>query len=406
MGSERPRMESTLRDWQKEALKEWITAGKKGTAKAATGVGKTLLGIASMEKIGTISYGKDGVLIAVPTIFLQKQWKKELIKEGYNEEDIGFLGGGEEELERPILIGVVNSLRKFAFKKKHLILDEVHRYGSEQNFKFIANGSFDNILGFSATPEREDGKHEKLLEIAPMFYDIDQKTGVDAGILSPFDLVNIGVEFSPDKTKEYERLDRYIRTNISAYGGFGNIRGACSRGDTIASDTLKAISQRRQMLLKADIKVDVVPRIIGGESTYDHIPKTLVFCEYIEMSEKVKDELEEHGYMVAIYHSGMNGKKREQILEDFKSDKYDIMITAKCLDEGVDVPDCELGIILGGSKIERQMIQRLGRILRHRPGKKAKMYQVYIMGTKDVDWLNSRSADLAKAAEKVTWETM
>ena len=74
--------------------------------------------------------------------------------------------------------------------------------------------------------------------------------------------------------------------------------------------------------------------------------------------------------------------------------------------EGVDVPDCELGIILGGTKIKRQMIQRLGRILRNRPGKMARMYQVYIDGTKDLEWLNKRSTELANAAAKVTWRSV
>jgi len=399
-------MKSTLRDWQKEALEGWVNISMKGTAKAATGVGKTILGIAAMEKVGIKGSGADGILIAVPTIFLQKQWAKEILKEGVAEESqIGFVGDGHDDLTKPITIGVVNSLRNLAVKKRLVVLDEVHRYGSYHNFRFIMNGSFDNILGFSATPERDDGGHEDLLRMAPMFYDIDQKDGVSAGILSPFELINVGIKLSAEEREEYTGLDNFVRANMRAYGGFNGVKSACYRGDKNAADVMRAISARRQLLLKARSKVQTAPYIVSEESN-GSVPKTLVFCEYIAMAENVKEEMEKFGFPTAIYHSGMKSKEREQMLEDFKADKYKVMVTAKCLDEGVDVPDCELGIILGGTKVKRQMIQRLGRILRHRPGKMARMYQLYINGTKDLEWMNKRSTMLQSAAEKVIWKEM
>ena len=155
--------------------------------------------------------------------------------------------------------------------------------------------------------------------------------------------------------------------------------------------------------MKSVSKIKAAPKIIVEEMTESNIPKTLVFCEYIKMADDVAEEMKKFGFPTGTYHSGMKQKEREQMLQDFKDNKLRVMVTAKCLDEGVDVPDCELGIILGGTKVKRQMVQRLGRILRYRPGKRARMYQIYIEGTIDVLWLKKRSAELQKAAAKVTW---
>jgi len=399
-------VKAQLRDWQKEALVAWQNAGKKATIKAATGMGKSILGIAAVEHVGVGAVGPQGILIAVPTIFLQKQWLKEIVKQGVaTKKQIGLVGGGNNDLTKPITIGVVNSLRDIVLQKRLLILDEVHRYGSFHNFRFIDSGSFDYVMGFSATPEREDDEHKKLLEIAPMVYDISQRDGVERKHLCPFELINVGLQFTGKEASAYLDCDGMVRDGMRMYGGFNGVRSACRYGDKNAANVLRAISRRRQLILKSERKVKAAPIIVSNESN-GHVPKTLVFCEYIEMAEMVKEEMEKFGFPSAVYHSNMNATKREEMLDGFKSGKFKVMVTAKCLDEGVDVPDCELGIILGGTKVKRQMIQRLGRILRNRPGKKARMYQLYMEGTKDIEWLNKRSTELANAADKVFWRRM
>lgn len=398
-------MKTALRDWQQEALQEWLNHNKVGTVTAATGSGKTILGVAALKHIGTISPGVDGVLIAVPTIFLQNQWKKVLLEEGFWEADIGFVGNGCMELTKPITIAVVNSIRDIVLNRKLLVLDEFHRYGSIQNFRFIDRGSFQCILGFSATPKREDGEHEKLLAIAPEIYRLGQKESVDKQYLCPFELANVGVDLTPEEAEQYIAANSTIQEAMKVFGDFESIKNSIYAGgatSTFAAAAMKAIQTRRKILLNSEAKINEAPLVVVNESN-GHVPKTLVFCEYIAMADKVAERMEKFGFPTAIYHSGIPVKKREQMLEDFKNNKYTIMVTAKALDEGVDVPDCELGIILGGTKVKRQMIQRLGRILRNRPGKKARMYQFYVRGTKDYDWLVKRSNELGKAAEKVIW---
>ena len=68
--------------------------------------------------------------------------------------------------------------------------------------------------------------------------------------------------------------------------------------------------------------------------------------------------------------------ERESFLEYFRTGKYKILVTSKVLNEGVDVPDANIGVIVSGSGSIREHVQRLGRILRARPGKKATLYEL------------------------------
>ena len=69
-------------------------------------------------------------------------------------------------------------------------------------------------------------------------------------------------------------------------------------------------------------------------------------------------------------------RERQQILQRFHSGEYTVLVTSQVLNEGVDVPAANVGIILSGSGSVREHVQRLGRILRQRPGKRALLYEV------------------------------
>jgi len=131
--------------------------------------------------------------------------------------------------------------------------------------------------------------------------------------------------------------------------------------------------------------------------------KTIVFGEYKNAAKKLYKILKRHDIPCGIYHSGMNTKKRQDMLEKFKNDEFKIMISVKALDEGLNVPAVERAIIMGGSKVQRQMTQRLGRVLRGKEGKVATVIQLFIPNTKDEEWVRARTEPFRDAAEKIVW---
>ncbi|VUT25568.1 MAG: hypothetical protein MASP_01050 [Candidatus Methanolliviera sp. GoM_asphalt] len=80
-------------------------------------------------------------------------------------------------------------------------------------------------------------------------------------------------------------------------------------------------------------------------------------------------------------------------MKNFKTGRYRLIVTSKVLDEGVDVPEASIGIILSGSGSRREFIQRLGRILR--PKRKAAiLYEIVSRKTTEVGTARRRKEPL------------
>lgn len=390
---------------QREAYDKWAQAGYFGTLQIATGVGKTMIGLMAIQQEVPAE-----VIIVVPKIDLMLQWENEILEHfgQWNSihTNIGKIGGGFTGYNKAIQICVVNSLREVKdLEADLLIMDEMHRYGSEENFKFLENGKFKKILGLTATATRQDGAHSKLFKHAPLIYNYTQKDAIEANILSKFDLINVRTELTPQEKAHYSSLNRLIGMNFSTFHNDFNlvrmsVRDGGVRG-SIASDLMRAFTKRKSILSNAKSKVDKTIELITAD---ENNSKTLVFCELIKTADQVVKELKARGIAAGKYHSGMKSNKKEEMLNDFRENKVRVMVTVKSLDEGTNIPDCEVAIIAAGSGVKRQMIQRLGRILRKTEDKGvAKVYQIYIPDTKEYDWLMKRQSELVKNANTVRW---
>ncbi len=98
-----------------------------------------------------------------------------------------------------------------------------------------------------------------------------------------------------------------------------------------------------------------------------------------------------------ITHKTIKDERRD-VLSGFKSGRYNVVVTSRVLDEGVDVPDAELGIIISGTGSGRELIQRLGRLLRPKQdGRKAKMIEVVSKHTRETSTSAKRLASLKKS---------
>ena len=88
-----------------------------------------------------------------------------------------------------------------------------------------------------------------------------------------------------------------------------------------------------------------------------------------------------------IYHSGKTKKQREKTLEEFRSTDGAILCSTKALNQGFDVPDVGIGIIAGLESKALPMIQRVGRLIRFRPGKQGIVYILYVAGSQEQKWM-------------------
>ena len=147
--------------------------------------------------------------------------------------------------------------------------------------------------------------------------------------------------------------------------------------------------------------VTPIPRLFAMAASYDQAnDKIIVFCEYIKTANNLKMKLKSLDINCVVYHSKLKKDIKNKYLKQYSLGDCNIMIAVKALDEGINVPKTNIGIVIGGSSVKRQIMQRLGRILRKKESI-AILYQLYIKNTKDEEYLNKRNACIIKQATEV-----
>ncbi len=362
------------RSFQKEALDAWIL-NKRGVVTMPTGSGKTILALMIISKISRPT------LIHVPTIDLMRQWKEVLAE--YFDIPIGLFGGGYNEIQK-ITVATYDSALLHVQHHGNLfgllVFDECHHLPGEQ-YQFTALGSIAPFrLGLTATPERNDNKEEVLYEICGnLCYEvhIDELSGSS---LAPYEVKTIEVEMLQEDREKYkiarECYTNYLRKariNFDQPNGWSVFLRKTSEsleGRQAFQSYLfqKKLSQASQA--KLDLLWDLIIRHQGD--------RILIFTQDNEMAYRVGKTF---FLPVLTHHTKL--QEREVFLKAFRTGEYPVLITSKVLNEGVDVPDANVGIIVSGSGSIREHVQRLGRILRARPGKKAMLYELVSKNTSE-----------------------
>jgi superfamily II DNA or RNA helicase len=86
-------------------------------------------------------------------------------------------------------------------------------------------------------------------------------------------------------------------------------------------------------------------------------------------------------FLVPVITHQTKVKERSEILQGLSEGTYGAVVTSKVLNEGVDVPDANVAIVVSGSGSVREHVQRLGRVLRKKEGKTAVLYELVTEGT-------------------------
>jgi superfamily II DNA or RNA helicase len=360
-----------LREYQREALAAWREAGDRGVLELPTGSGKTVVAVAAMAALGVPT------LVVVPTIDLLEQWETELHAEFGDGVPIGRLGGGEQRVE-PLTVSTYDSayLRADELGDRFglVVFDEVHHLGGEGYRQMARLLAAPARLGLTATFERPDGAHETVAGlVGPVVYRRDPED-LAGDHLADFDIKRIEVSLTPDERERYDELQGTF-TGYLASSGIQMRSGSDYRelvkrsgNDPRAREALLAKQRAREVMMNADRKVTELAIILDRHCE----DRVIVFTAYTDLVYR----LSERFLLPAITHE-TGSDERRQILRRFRDGTYSRVVAANVLDEGVDVPDANVAVVLSGSGSEREFTQRLGRILRPKAdGRRALLYEI------------------------------
>lgn len=379
---------------QEEALEAWRGASWRGIVEAVTGSGKTRIGVEAIRE--AMEDGRKS-LVLVPRRELQEQWYNQISLLLDTSVTVGLRGNGYSQSlnDCDVLISVVNSARETLKVPKGalLIADECHNYASGKNLRALKQ-DFDRRLGLTATLERTDGKHVSLVEyFGEICFRIDYIQALTDGIISPFSIALIGFPMNSEDLTRYEEADREVARCFAVLVASGRVDTtsfalmmrdveAMSRGPyeiRIAAQRFQhALRERRQVLAESTTKIAGIEELAG---TIRLARRTLVFTGTIDAAQDVAERLCRRGIPSAAVHSELPAVERVNRIGWFREDRLKALVAPMLLDEGVDVPEADLAIIVSAGASRRRMIQRLGRVLRRKEGRTARLAVLYLQET-------------------------
>lgn len=369
---QKPSLGIGLRSYQEEALSTWESRGFRGIVSLPTGAGKTVVGV------GAVVRKPLWTLVVAFTREQMRQWMEHFTKRCSLPEHVVGLYYSEEKRIAPVTIATYQTAYRYVDKlSQHfplLIVDEVHHLPADK-FKGIALGMFSPYrLGLSATVTREDGRHEELFPLmGGVIYHKTPQELVEEGYLAPFRIEVVGVDLKPDEKRRYEELRRKYR-DLSRGMEFEQLVEAAKKGDQLAAEALKVRSELRQLVHSARAKMERLRKIVESERARGS--KILIFTQYVDQAEEIGKALG-----VPVITGEMDKRLRDRNFELFKQGVERVLVMTTVGDEGIDVPDANVGIVVAGTGSKRQFIQRLGRLLRPGEGKQAVLYEIIARGT-------------------------
>ncbi len=371
------------RPHQAKALADWLARGRRGIFEHATGSGKTFTALCAIRDALTRG---EVPLILVPSELLLEQWNSEVRT---TLEDLSpqvlLCGGGNTRWRDDSLLGawtrkrdaikpriVLSTLQTAcspAFRAalqegEHLFMvaDEVHRMGSPEHRTLFAVDSGPR-LGLSATPRRagDPGGTAAILDyfggiIEPPFTLDD---AIRAGALTPYFYYVHQLSLTPTEQEAWDELAAQVGQL------YARLKGDSGTDPGLAARLKNLLIRRARIVKSAANKVPLATRVL--EAHYEPGQKWLVYCDSLAQLREIQAALAAKGLAPTEYHSTMAGD-RHSTLQYFDANGG-VLVSIRCLDEGVDIPSVTHALILASSQNPREFIQRRGRILRRARGK-------------------------------------
>ena len=373
---------------QKEALQAWKQSQRNGVVVLPTAAGKTYLAQLAMEAT------PRSTLVLVPTLDLMHQWYAHLLA-AFPDVEVGLLGGGSRD-RTPILVATYDSAainaENLGNRYALLVFDECHHLPTDF-YRVIAEYAIAPYrLGLTATPERTDGRHKDLDYLIGSVVYRKSPEELSGQALAEHKIVEIKVKLSSQERQRYDESMR-IRNNflreckisLGSLNGWQSFVKASARSQA-GRRAMLAHRQAKEIALGTDGKLRVLTDLIS-----QHYPeRILIFTNDNATVYRISQSF----LIPAITHQ-TPVKERHDILQRFRTGEYQTLVTSRVLNEGVDVPDARIAIILSGTGSAREYIQRLGRVLRKgtQENKLAILYEVVTEGTSEERTSQRRRGD-------------
>ena len=354
--------------YQTESIDAWHANGKRGVVSLPTGAGKTFIAILLIAEV------QRPTLVHVPTIDLMNQWQTVLAE--HFGQAVGLYGGGYHELE-PLTVTTYQSAvmhaphygNRFGFA----IFDECHHLPGDQ-YQYAAISSIAPFrLGLTATPERVDGRERRLYGLVGECCYEAKVQELSGKTLSAYRVVTIAVEMEDTERVQYEEARRtYLdflkqsKINMGTPRGWQTFLWKASQTDE-GRAAFKAYLTQKQLSFASTTKQEWVWKLMQRHRG----DRILIFTQDNDTAYQLGTRF----FLPVLTHQ-TKLKERSAFLNGFRDGTYSILVTSKVLNEGVDVPEANVAIIVSGSGSVREHVQRLGRILRKREGKQAVLYEL------------------------------
>ncbi len=358
---------------QTEALDAWWKAGRRGVVVLPTGTGKTHLANLAIQKTARPT------LVVTPTIDLLNQWYDELaLCFGV---EVGLLGGGYYDI-KPLTVTTYDSaymnLDRLGNRFGLIVFDECHHLPGPTYGLSATCAIAPFRLGLTATPERADNAHVQLDHlIGPIVYrrEITQLRGE---FLADYRIETLYVNLSEEERFRYESCRETYRNFVRDNGidmrrpnGWGQFLFAAHRSAE-GRQAYLAYREQRALALAAPAKLNLLARLLDRHNG----DRVIIFTHDNATVYKIARR-----FLVPVITHQTKTKERREVLLKFNEGSYPIVATSRVLNEGVNVPEANVAVILSGSASVREHVQRLGRILRKSGDKEAQLYEVITRGT-------------------------
>jgi superfamily II DNA or RNA helicase len=363
------------RPYQSEALAAWKRAKGRGVVVLPTGAGKSHVAMLAIDD------RRRSALVIAPTLDLVRQWY-DLLGATFGTR-IGLLGGGEHDIQ-PLTVSTYDSAH---LHMDHLggrfglvVFDECHHLPSAAYAMAAKACIAPYRLGLTATPERTDGREAALAAlVGPIVYrkEIGELSG---DFLAEYDVERIGIELAPDERAEYDAERAIYRAfvgmnhiRMSSPSGWGDFLRLASR-NAEGRRAMLAYRRQRALAFAAPAKLDFVGHLLHAHRA----DRCILFTQ-----DNVTAYAISRRFLVPVITHQTKVRERSAILAGLSGGELGAVVTSKVLNEGVDVPDANVAVVISGSGSVREHVQRLGRVLRKREGKRAVLYELVTAATSE-----------------------
>lgn len=374
-----------LRPYQRAALLSWELSGRRGTIVLPTGSGKTQLAMAALSSANVRA------LCLVPTRALLEQWISAL--RSVYRGPIGCLGDGRRDLEAVTVSTFESAYRlmpRIGTAFELLVVDEVHHFGSGIRDEALEMSIADRRLGLTATPPNEPALARLADLIGPIVYQLGI-ADLAGTWLSDFDLLMVHLGLSQEERASYD-ADR--RTFAEVNRRFRRLDPHATWQEFVAAAcqsvagraALSAWRRNRRLLQFTRAKAAAVGLLLERHRD----ARVLIFTADNDAAYAIARE-----HLVMPMTCDISRTEREAVLAAFRAGTLRSLVSARVLNEGIDVPDADVAIVVGGTQGEREHVQRVGRLLRPVPGKRALIYELITSATGEARRATERRRALA-----------